>query len=49
MAHRCVQFLAPGADEDTIRASCDKAILTVSVPVTQAATAEKHVPVEAAE
>ncbi len=40
--------LPPGADEDAIKASYDKGILTVSVPVTQAAPAEKHVPVEAA-
>ena len=38
--------LPPGADEDAIKASYDKGILTVSVPVTQAEAAEKHVTVE---
>ncbi|OWL93639.1 hypothetical protein B7435_32905 [Mycolicibacterium peregrinum] len=41
--------LPVGADEDAIKASYDKGILTVSVPVTQAAEgAEKHVTVQAA-
>ena len=39
--------LPPGAEEDAIKASYDKGILTVSVPVTEAqAVAEKHVAVE---
>ncbi len=41
--------LPVGADEDAVKASYDKGILTVSVPVTQAAEgAEKHVTVQAA-
>jgi HSP20 family molecular chaperone IbpA len=40
--------LPPGADEDAIKASYDKGILTVSVPVSQAQAAEKHVAVETA-
>lgn len=41
--------LPPGADEDAIKASYDKGVLTVSVPVTEAEAeaAEKHVAVEA--
>ncbi|MDH6194004.1 HSP20 family protein [Mycobacterium frederiksbergense] len=39
--------LPAGADEDAIKASYDKGILTVSVPVTKASgTAEKHVAVQ---
>lgn len=38
--------LPAGADEDAIKASYDKGILTVSVPVTDVETAEKHVAVE---
>jgi len=38
--------LPPGADEDAIKASYDKGILTVSVPVSQAEAAEKHIAVE---
>ena len=41
--------LPAGADQDAIKASYDKGILTVSVPVTEAQTAEKHVAVESAE
>lgn len=37
--------LPPGADEDAIKASYDKGILTVSVPVSESQTAEKHVAV----
>jgi HSP20 family protein len=37
-----------GADEDAIKASYDQGILAVSVPVTEAQTAEKHVAVESA-
>lgn len=41
--------LPAGADEDAIKASYDKGILTVSVPVTQAAEgAEKHVEIQVA-
>ena len=40
--------LPAGADQDAIKASYDKGILTVSVPVTEAQTAEKHVAVESA-
>ncbi|WP_396909393.1 Hsp20/alpha crystallin family protein [Mycolicibacterium sp.] len=40
--------LPPGADEDAITASYDKGILTVSVPVSAAKPAEKHVAVSAA-
>ncbi|MBN3508686.1 Hsp20/alpha crystallin family protein [Mycolicibacterium septicum] len=40
--------LPTGADEDAIKASYDKGILTVSVPVTQpAGPAEKHIAIEA--
>lgn len=40
--------LPPGADEDAIKASYDKGILTVSVPVAEAVeSAEKHVAVSA--
>lgn len=40
--------LPAGADQDAIKANYDKGILTVSVPVTEAAeAAEKHVAVEA--
>jgi HSP20 family molecular chaperone IbpA len=39
--------LPPGAEEDAIKASYDKGVLTVSVPVTEAEAAEKHVAVEA--
>jgi HSP20 family molecular chaperone IbpA len=38
--------LPPGAEEDAIKASYDKGILTVSVPVTTVAAAEKHVAIE---
>ena len=38
--------LPQGADEDAITASYDKGILTISMPVTDAKTAEKHVAVE---
>lgn len=38
--------LPAGADQDAIKASYDKGILTVSVPVTEAQAAEKHVAVE---
>ncbi len=38
--------LPVGADEDAIKASYDKGILTVSVPVSDAQPAEKHVAVE---
>ena len=38
--------LPPGADEDGIKASYDQGILTVSVPVTEVESAEKHVTVE---
>jgi HSP20 family molecular chaperone IbpA len=37
--------LPQGADEDAIKASYDKGILTVSVPVTASQKAEKHVAV----
>ena len=40
--------LPSGADEDSIKASYDKGILTVSVPVTEAKPVEKHVAIEAA-
>ena len=40
--------LPQGADEDAITASYDNGILTVSVPVTDAKPAEKHVTVESA-
>jgi HSP20 family protein len=39
--------LPDGADEDGITASYDKGILTVSVPVSQATRAEKHIAVQA--
>jgi len=35
-----------GADQDAIKASYEKGILTVSVPMTEVQTAEKHVAVE---
>ena len=38
--------LPAGAEEDAIKASYDEGILTVSVPVTEAQAAEKHVAVE---
>jgi HSP20 family molecular chaperone IbpA len=41
--------LPAGADEDGIKASYDKGILTVSVPLAEAEPAEKHVAVESAE
>lgn len=42
--------LPTGADEDAIKASYDKGILTVTVPVAEtAAPAEKHVAVDSAE
>lgn len=37
--------LPPGADEDAIKATYDKGILTVSVPVSESQPAEKHVAV----
>jgi HSP20 family molecular chaperone IbpA len=40
--------LPSGADEDSIKASYDKGILTVSVPVNEAQPTEKHVAVESA-
>jgi len=40
--------LPPGADEDSVKASYDKGILTVSVPLTEAKPVEKHVTIEAA-
>jgi HSP20 family molecular chaperone IbpA len=41
--------LPAGADEDAIKASYDKGILTVSVPVTKTVeAAERHIAVEAA-
>lgn len=40
--------LPQGADEDGIKASYDKGILTVSVPVADAKPTEKHVQVELA-
>jgi HSP20 family protein len=40
--------LPAGADEDAITASYDNGILTVSVPVTEAKPAEKHVEIQAA-
>jgi HSP20 family molecular chaperone IbpA len=40
--------LPPGANEDDIKATYDKGILTVTVAVPQTAPAEKHVQVEAA-
>lgn len=41
--------LPAGADEDAIKASYEKGILTVSVPVTDVKPAEKHVAVESSE
>jgi HSP20 family protein len=38
--------LPAGADQDAIKASYDKGILTVLVPVTEVQAAEKHVAVE---
>jgi HSP20 family molecular chaperone IbpA len=40
--------LPPGSDEDAIKASYDKGILTVSVPVNQTQPTEKHVEVQSA-
>jgi HSP20 family protein len=40
--------LPAGADEDAIKASYDKGILTVTVPVSEAKPAEKHVEVKSA-
>ena len=40
--------LPPGADEDSVKASYDKGILTVSVPLTEVKPVEKHVTIEAA-
>jgi HSP20 family protein len=40
--------LPPGADQDAVKASYDKGILTVSVPVSESEAAEKHVAVESA-
>lgn len=40
--------LPPGADEDSVKASYDKGILTVSVPLTAVKPVEKHVRIEAA-
>jgi HSP20 family protein len=40
--------LPPGSDEDAIKASYDKGILTVSVPVVRAEPTEKHVEVQTA-
>ena len=40
--------LPQGADEDAITASYDKGILTVSMPVTNAKAAERHVTIESA-
>jgi HSP20 family molecular chaperone IbpA len=37
--------LPPGSDEDGIKATYDKGILTVSVPVSESQPAEKHVAV----
>jgi HSP20 family molecular chaperone IbpA len=41
--------LPSGADEDGIKASYDKGILTVSVPIAEPQTSEKHVVIESAE
>ena len=38
--------LPAGADEDAIKASYDKGVLTVSVPVAEAKAAEKHVEIQ---
>lgn len=40
--------LPAGADEDAIKATYDKGILTVSVPITEAKPAEKHVEIQSA-
>jgi HSP20 family molecular chaperone IbpA len=40
--------LPAGADEDGIKASYDKGILTISVPITEPQTGEKRVPIESA-
>lgn len=40
--------LPAGADEDAIKASYDKGILTVSVPLKESETPEKRIPVEPA-
>ena len=40
--------LPPGANEDDIKATYDNGILTVSVGVGEAASAEKHIAIEAA-
>ena len=40
--------LPAGANEDDIKATYDKGILTVSVPVPEAAPGEKHIAVQAA-
>ena len=39
--------LPAGADEDAIKASYDKGILTVTVPVGETSTTEKHVEIQA--
>lgn len=41
--------LPAGADEDAVKASYDKGILTVSMPVTDAKAAQKRVPITSAE
>ncbi|MEE6165987.1 Hsp20/alpha crystallin family protein [Mycolicibacterium sp. 120322] len=41
--------LPSGADEDGIKASYDKGILTVAVPVAEPQTSEKHVAIESAQ
>lgn len=41
--------LPAGADEDAIKASYDKGILTVSVPMVEAQSTEKRVPIESTE
>lgn len=40
--------LPAGADEDAIKASYDKGVLTVSVPLTEVKAAEKHVEIQSA-
>jgi HSP20 family protein len=40
--------LPAGADEDDVKATYDKGILTVSVAVTESKAAEKHVPIASA-
>ncbi|BBZ33403.1 Hsp20/alpha crystallin family protein [Mycolicibacterium confluentis] len=40
--------LPPGADDDSIKASYDKGILTVTVPLKEPAASEKHVAIESA-